>query len=344
MTVLCPVDFSDASRGAVRYGAAIAEHFKSRLIVLTVSDPLLAEAAAMDTGAAQFTKGTLDALRAFFDETFDHDRAPLSHAKVTFEAAIGKPDAAILRAARDTRADLIVISSHGLTGFRKMFFGSTTERVLRETPVPMLIVPGNDRGPRSREEAALRVGRVIAPVLLPPPSQRQISAAVAVAGALSAPALLLHVVEPLRGVLPQSDRYLATVERERRQRAEHELEQVAASLQKSRVEALIAFGEPAEEIVKVARDRSAGLIVMALYASPIGGPRIGSVTYRVLCAAVCPLLAVPPKPRKFSQRAKKTAVAGKAKPARSANSLSKSSKTALGTARALKGSDTRFHT
>jgi nucleotide-binding universal stress UspA family protein len=311
---------------------------------MTATDPLLAEAAAMDTSAAQFTRSTIDALRAFYEQAIDRDRTWPSHARVTFEASIGKPAPAILRAARHMNADLIVISSHGVTGFRKMFFGSTTERVLRETPVPMLVVPGNDAGPRSREEAARRVGRVLAPVLLPPPSQRQINAAVTVAGALSAPALLLHVVEPLRGVLPQTDRYLAVVERERRQRAEHELEQVAAALGSSRVEPLIAFGEPAEEIVKVARDRNAGLIVMALYASPDGGARIGSVTYRVLCAAVCPLLAVPPKPRKISRRAKKAAVARKARSPRSAALLSKSSKTALGTARALRGADTRFDT
>ena len=344
MTVLCPVDFSDASRGALRYGAAIAEHFKSRLIVITVTDPLLAEAAAMETSAARFTTSTLETLRQFYDEALDHDAARLKHVMVTFESVIGRPEAAILRVARETPADLIVISSHGLTGFRKMFFGSTTERVLRETPVPVLIVPGHDPGPRSREELARQARLVLAPVLLPPPYHRQIHAAVTIAGAIAAPALLLHVVEPLRGVLPQSDRYLATVERERRTRAEQELEHVAASLKTSRVEALIAFGEPAEEIAKVARDRGAALIVMALYSSPVDGARIGSVTYRVLCAAGCPVLAVPPKAGKFSRRGKKAASARRGQPAKYAVSLSKSSKTGLGTARALKASDTRFHT
>ena len=40
---------------------------------------------------------------------------------------------------REKAVDLIVMSSHGLTGFRKLFFGSTTERVLRETSVPVLV-------------------------------------------------------------------------------------------------------------------------------------------------------------------------------------------------------------
>ena len=49
-SILCPVDFSDASAGALRYAAAIASHFGTRLIVLTVEDPLLTEAADLGTG------------------------------------------------------------------------------------------------------------------------------------------------------------------------------------------------------------------------------------------------------------------------------------------------------
>ena len=47
-SLLCPIDYSDASAGALRYASAIAEHFSARLIVLTVEDPLLTS--AMDLG------------------------------------------------------------------------------------------------------------------------------------------------------------------------------------------------------------------------------------------------------------------------------------------------------
>ena len=47
-SILCPVDFSEASAGALKYAAAIAGHFATRLIVTTVEDPLLAE--ALDLG------------------------------------------------------------------------------------------------------------------------------------------------------------------------------------------------------------------------------------------------------------------------------------------------------
>jgi nucleotide-binding universal stress UspA family protein len=57
---------------------------------------------------------------------------------------------------------------------------------------------------------------------------------------------------------------------------------------------LTAFGDPAEEIAKIAADRKVGLIVMGLHASPRSGPRMGSVTYRVLCLAPTLVLALPP--------------------------------------------------
>ena len=49
-TILCPVDFSDASRGAVRYARVLVEHFGGSLILLAVEDPLLTEAIDLGTG------------------------------------------------------------------------------------------------------------------------------------------------------------------------------------------------------------------------------------------------------------------------------------------------------
>ena len=51
-SILCPVDFSEGSRAALCYAAALADYFGARLTVITVDDPLLANAAAMeDTGS-----------------------------------------------------------------------------------------------------------------------------------------------------------------------------------------------------------------------------------------------------------------------------------------------------
>jgi nucleotide-binding universal stress UspA family protein len=62
------------------------------------------------------------------------------------------------------------------------------------------------------------------------------------------------------------------------------------------IEALVVYGDPAEEITKVAADRQAGLILVGLHGSPMLGPRMGSVTYRVLCLTPGIVLAMPPAP------------------------------------------------
>lgn len=335
--VLCPIDFSESSRGALRFAAAIAEHFASSLIVMTSTDSLLAEAAAIETSEEAFHASTLDALRRFFAETIERC---MKGVPIAFEAVIGKPDVEILRVAQRRGAGLIVMSSHGLTGFRKLFFGSTTERVLRETPVPVLVIPADAYGPRTLSEAPALVRRVLAPVLLPPAHVSQLAVVDAIAQALRVPALLLHVVEPLRAVVAQSERHLARVERERRERAEREFDALMQSMPGLRAEALLAYGEPSEEIVKVARDRRVGLIVMGLFASPHAGARIGSVTYRVLCAAGTAVLALPAG--KISQAAKKAASGKRGQNAQSKDLLRKSGRNAHGTAHALKSADTRF--
>jgi nucleotide-binding universal stress UspA family protein len=61
-----------------------------------------------------------------------------------------------------------------------------------------------------------------------------------------------------------------------------------------RIEPLVVFGEPAEEVAKIAADRQAGLIVMGLHASAQPGARMGSVTYRVLSVTHGLVLALPP--------------------------------------------------
>ena len=106
--------------------------------------------------------------------------------------------------------------------------------------------------------------------------------------------LLAHVVEPVHFAVSGLP-HLPNLEVERRARAEKALAELASSVPPElRPEALVAYGDPAEEIAKVARDRDAGLIVIGLHASTLLGPRMGSVTYRVLCLTSTLVLALPP--------------------------------------------------
>ena len=291
-TVLCPVDFSVASRGALRHAAAIAQHFQAQLTVLTVNDPLVTEAAVIRLGTRWLPQDSEHELRRFVDDTFGGTSVP--HLQLVVTAGKAAPE--ILRVAREHRHDLIVMSSHGLTGIRKLFFGATTERVLRETNVPVLITPPVDKGPIGLEDVGAQVGRILAPVDLTGATARQVKVARGLAEALGVPLLLAHVIEPVR-VGGRPDALLPSVNVERRGRADDAMRQLLEPLPpRIRPEGLTLFGDPAEEIAKLAQDRQAGLIVMGLHASPMGGPRMGSVTYRVLCLTRTLVLALPPAP------------------------------------------------
>jgi universal stress protein A len=291
-SVLCPIDFSDASRVALRYATAIAEHFCGRLVLVTINDPLMSEAAALTLGPAWLPEDADRELRRFFDETFDHH--PTAPIELVCEVGIGKPAPEILRVAREYHCDLIVMSTRGATGVRKLFFGSTTERVLRETTLPVLCTRPSDAGPLSLDLIRARVRRVLVPVDFTPATSRQVQIARALGEALSVPVLLTHVIEPVRFPLPPA-LHLPNTDTERRARAEKTLDELVRTIPAAlKPEGLVVYGDPAEEIAKVAADRQAGLIVMGLHSSPLAGPRMGSVTYRVLCLSPTLVVALPP--------------------------------------------------
>jgi nucleotide-binding universal stress UspA family protein len=290
-SILCPIDFSEASSGALRYAAAIATHFATRLIVLSVEDPLLTEARDLGTGIAWNPEDCKHEMQQFAAKTFGKGAAVLS--LLEYEVVVGKPAPEILRVARERSCDLIVISTHGLTGMRKLFFGSTTERVLRETTRPVLVTP-HDPGALDLDDAKRWLGHILAPVDLSPASFHQTEVARGIAEALSVPLIVAHVIEPLRSRLA-ARLHGSSVESNRRSLAEEQLSELIATVpHRLHSEALVAYGDPAEEIAKVARDRHAGLVVMGLHGSPLLGPRMGSVTYRLLCLSHALVLALPP--------------------------------------------------
>ncbi len=288
--ILCPIDFSDSSRAALGYADALAEHFGARLILLSVDDPLLAEAAGAGL-ASPLTEDTLQELHRFSASAISNATGA---AQVARCVRTGKPSVEILREARASASDLIVMSSRGQTGIRKRFFGSTTERVLRETPVPVLVTPTHQPPGPTLDDIAGHIYRIVVPVDLTAASERHLRIAAGIATALGVPLLVAHVVEPI--TISQRVRQQVTgVDALRRSQAEHALDTLVATIPKPvKFETMILSGDPAEEIAKTAETRRANLIIMGLNSSAVTGPRMGAVTYRVLSLTRRLVLALPP--------------------------------------------------
>ena len=141
-TILVPTDFSSCSRKAYDAAAELAVRFDGKIILMTVVDQRIldsagrlglgtkrtVEAAALKETKRQFTR-FVKALR---------DRGRIREEAIVF----GAPDAEIAKKAREIRADLIVMGSHGKTGpIDYVLFGSTAEKIVRMTPCPVLTVP-----------------------------------------------------------------------------------------------------------------------------------------------------------------------------------------------------------
>src|SRR5688572_8614953 len=208
-SVLCPVDFSEASRGALNYAAAIAEHFYATLIVLTVHEPLVSEAVEATSGSPDTSAAHRQRLEQFVDETFHQQKLQLP--ELDLNVRVGKPAPEILQLARTRHADLIVMSTRGVTGARKLLFGSTTESVLRETDIPVLVTPAADPGRANLEAIKDGVSRLLVPVDFTAATALQLRIAQGLAEALGAEIVLAHVLEPLpdataqHGLLSQFD-------------------------------------------------------------------------------------------------------------------------------------------
>ena len=190
---------------------------------------------------------------------------------------VGDPAAEIVALARREHAQLIVIATHGLSGYRKMLLGSTTERILRQTTVPVLVAPPPEQTPPTTDPSRIEVGRVLAPVDFKDDSMADVRAAAAVAQSVGAPLLLVHVVAPLKG-LDRLGPHLDTHNRFQIERAERQIQELASEVAApAGIETVVAVGSPAEEIARIAVARGAGLIVMGLRGQErMFGPRPGS--------------------------------------------------------------------
>ena len=136
--ILVPVDFSKCARRALEYARELMAPPASELILLHVVEPM--------AYAAELGLPSLAALpRPGDQEHGDRKRLARWHRRIArtgvcikAELRAGQPYLEITRAAKEFAVDLIVISTHGRTGLKHVFLGSTAERVVRHAECPVL--------------------------------------------------------------------------------------------------------------------------------------------------------------------------------------------------------------
>lgn len=143
--VLCPLDFSEPSHNAVKAAIEIAVQFRAELVFVHVIPPAAPGIPADPTYAFTGTEDYEEALRTQAEEQLTRAAQNLPEG-LHSRNVIGIGDAAdeIVRHAAAESADLIVIATHGLTGWRHLVFGSVAEKVIRLASSPVLLIPAHD--------------------------------------------------------------------------------------------------------------------------------------------------------------------------------------------------------
>ena len=162
--IVVPVDFSDHSLRALDFAADLAEPFGSELVVIFALEPMVN--LMPDYGGAQSS-----AVAELLDQQRHTGQAELARMErryarrgITLRTLMpfGRPSQAIVDTARELKADLIIMATHGRSGVSRMLMGSVAERVVRTAACPVLTLHAGDartaqrrstKGPRVRELA-----------------------------------------------------------------------------------------------------------------------------------------------------------------------------------------------
>jgi nucleotide-binding universal stress UspA family protein len=137
-SILCPVDLSPSSRGALHAARVMADRFDAQLTILFVDNPLLSQA-AQKFDEDELARRTQTELARFVEKA----TGPRTRCK--YEIVAGDPATEIINAVDRLAAELIVMGTQGRSGPKRLFFGSTADAVLRRSTVPVLVVPPKHR-------------------------------------------------------------------------------------------------------------------------------------------------------------------------------------------------------
>jgi nucleotide-binding universal stress UspA family protein len=200
---------------------------------------------------------------------------------------------AIVAEVEATRADMLVLGTHGRSGFQRVFLGSVAEKVIRSATCPTLIVP-----PRAWDAPA-HFHRILCPIDFSDSSLRALEFAINLSEEADAKLTLLHVVD-IPPAYSQEPFFLDGELVRARDAAAGAAGQQLNSLihEKARtvrmVDTAVVEGRAYQQILQQAAEGKADLITMGVHGrGTLDLLLFGSTTHHVIRASLCPVLIVP---------------------------------------------------
>jgi nucleotide-binding universal stress UspA family protein len=288
--ILCPIDFSDTSQHALAHAAAMARWYEARLTMLFV----FANLPTIDAPALVLEESErarlLDRMR---------ELATIVPPGVAVDCQVqdaGLVHDGILAQVAATKADMLVLGTHGRSGFQRMFLGSVAEKVIRLVKCPTLIVP--PRAPNVAPDAPVRFNRILCPIDFSDSSLGALEYAISMAEEGDGQLTLLHVAE----VSPALAQEPLVLKNELRRVSEAAVNHACRRLNElipeearsyCTVSTAVVEGRAYREILRRAEEMNADLIVMGVHGrGALDLLLFGSTTHHVLRASTCPVVIV----------------------------------------------------
>src|SRR5262245_14879642 len=293
--ILCPVDFFPASDAAVNYASGLAANYAAEIHLLHVITPIAAGAFEYAYDTTEMMKSLEEASAREMDELAA--KVKIAGVVVATELRVGDVYLEIKSAIEDIKPDLIVMGTHGRRGVERWFMGSTTEKLLRHSPVPLITI--NERGEKSIRPARLR--RILVTTDFSEGTTDALAYAFSVAQENESQVTLLHVLHDVSADL--SGKY-------RNSLIEGLLKQLddlvpAEARNWCDIETKVETGVPYRMILRTVENDRPDLIVMNIHGKGmLDRALLGSTAERVVRAASCPVMMIPPMKRKLKRRAR----------------------------------------
>ena len=293
--ILCPIDFSEVSTHTVEQAVAVASLYKARISALHVCTPVILPVPDVPMPESLLPLTELQHVRARTADYFQ--AATAAGIGVDVLTDVGDPAADILDRAVRLAADLIVIGTHGISGFEHLVLGSVTEKVLRKATCPVLTVP-----PSAQATSQLPFRRLLCAVDFSEWSLEALKLAVSFAQESGATLTLLHVLEwPWHEPPPPAFDDLPIAQADALRSYRQYLQATALTrlgtlvpeelAGRITVAPRVSHGKPYVEILRVAAEDKADLIVLGVHGRrAIDILLLGSTTNQLVRHATCPVL------------------------------------------------------
>jgi nucleotide-binding universal stress UspA family protein len=292
-TILVPIDFSSASLQTIRWAKFIARRTGAGIHLVHVHD---FEHSVSRNGGTIRTSAKAIQNWLYRDLKDVARRYNVSNATARCHILTGHAFEQICKLAAEIHVDLIVMSTHGRTGWQRVLLGSTAERVVQHAPCPVLIV----RQSKTSQKHALKLKKIAVPVDFSDCSVEGLTYALKLARGFGAELLLLHALHIYHYSTPVVVYTVAELNRFAREGAKERMRELARGTNFGgvKVETVIKMGRQtgssARTICHYAEKISADLIVTSTHGRT-GLPHvlIGSVAEQIVRYAKTPVLVVP---------------------------------------------------